>query len=301
MPAFKTVGLIAKPKGLLTNEVTRILDIVSGAGFNVVLDCNASRALHDQQQYPVMTQEEIADAVDIAITIGGDGTMVGAARTLGKKSIPIIGVNAGRLGFITDIVIDEIESTLPAMLRGEYVTDTRPILYGEIFHQGKLAFSSCAVNEIGICHGRALGMVEYALAVDNQPMAIQRADGVIVSTSTGSTAYAMSAGGPVLHPMVRSMLLVPIAPHTLSNRPIVIHSQSQIEIEIKETRSAVASFDAQVLYDVEVGDVIRVHVLKDASFVMLHPKGFNYFDLLRRKLHWSYLPRGEQPVHVPEG
>ena len=141
-------------------------------------------------------------------------------------------------------------------------------------------------------------MVEYTVYVDGLQMSVQRADGVLVSTATGSTAYAMAAGGPIMHPSVASMLLVPIAPHTLSNRPIVLGSHTTIDIEVNETRSAVASFDAQVLIDVQAGDVLRVKVSKE-RFTMLHPVGYNHFDLLRRKLKWNYLPQAERPVHTP--
>ena len=175
----------------------------------------------------------------------------------------------------------------------------RHLLFGRIFRGGEEIFSSVAVNDIGISHGRALGMVEYTVYVDGQQMAVQRADGVLVSSSTGSTAYAMAAGGPIMHPHVLSMLLVPIAPHTLSNRPVVLSSASVVDIEINETRSAVASFDAQVLFDVAVGDIVRVSVSPN-TFTMLHPIGYNHFDLLRRKLKWNYLPQAEKPIHVKE-
>jgi NAD+ kinase len=212
--------------------------------------------------------------------------------------VPVIGINAGRLGFITDIVLEDMNRLLPAMLLGQYVADERSMLEGSVWREGNMLFEGLAVNDIGISHGRALGMVEYTVYVDGLQMAVQRADGVLVSTSTGSTAYAMAAGGPIMHPSVSSMLLVPIAPHTLSNRPIVLGSHTKIDIEVNETRSAVASFDAQVLIDVQAGDVLRVKVSKE-RFTMLHPVGYNHFDLLRRKLKWNYLPQSEHPIHTP--
>ena len=171
---------------------------------------------------------------------------------------------------------------------------------GRIYRDGEEVFASPAVNDITLTHGHALGMVQYTVYVDGRQMSVQRADGVLVSSSTGSTAYAMAAGGPIMHPAVHSMLLVPIAPHTLSNRPVVMSSASVIDIEINETRDALVSFDAQTSFDVAVGDVLRVTVAPEA-FTMLHPEGYDYFELLRRKLRWNYLPQSEHPIHTPEG
>ena len=242
---------------------------------------------------------ELGKMAEVAVVLGGDGTMLGAGRLLAPYGVPVIGVNAGRLGFITDIVHEEMEETLLAMLSGHYVRDERPMLRGRLTRDGETVCSEIAVNDIGITHGRALSMVEYTVFVDGEPIAVQRADGVLVSSSTGSTAYAMAAGGPILHPGVRSMLIVPVAPHTLSNRPLIISSQSTVDVEVNETRSAVASFDAQVNFDVKVGDVLHVKIA-ESTFTMLHPEGFSYFELLRRKLKWNYLPQSERPIHTPE-
>ncbi len=296
MKTFSCIAIISKPVEVLTEHVRKVVNLVRASGATVLLDANSVRDL-GTSEFPPSSPQEIAERADAIITIGGDGTMLGAARAFARHDIPIIGVNAGRLGFITDIAINELDSVLPEMLNGHYCIDERPMLEGTLCRDEKPIFTSLATNDIGLCHGRALGMVEYTLYVDKTELAIQRADGIIVSTATGSTAYAMSAGGPIMHPALGAMLLVPIAPHTLSNRPILVPRSSTVRIEVTETRSAVASFDAQVFFDVLVGDVLKIGTCKDSHFIMLHPEGFNQYDMLRRKLNWSTLPTNDFPVH----
>ena len=292
MQKFERVAVIAKPQGAISRYVRELTDLITRTGCTPYLDENAAAHMPSDCPFESGSAEEIARVCDVAVAIGGDGTMLGAARAMAAYKVPVIGINAGRLGFITDIVLEDMNRLLPAMLLGQYVADERSMLEGSVWREGNMLFEGLAVNDIGISHGRALGMVEYTVYVDGLQMAVQRADGVLVSTSTGSTAYAMAAGGPIMHPSVSSMLLVPIAPHTLSNRPIVLGSHTKIDIEVNETRSAVASFDAQA------GDVLRVKVSKE-RFTMLHPVGYNHFDLLRRKLKWNYLPQSEHPIHTP--
>ena len=298
MQSFEHVAVIAKPNGNIACYVQELIKIIEKNGCKPYLDENAIRHMPQPGRYESGPVHEIARECEAAIAIGGDGTMLGAARMLAPYSLPVIGINAGRLGFITDIVIEDMRRLVPSMLTGHYTVDSRSMLAGEVYRNGEKLFQEHSVNDIGISHGRALGMVEYTVYVDGLQMAVQHADGVIVSTATGSTAYAMAAGGPIMHPQCKNMLLVPVAPHTLSNRPIVLSSHSIIDIEVNETRSAVASFDAQVLFDVMAGDVLRVYV-SPYSFTMLHPVGYNHFDLLRRKLKWNYLPKAERPIHTP--
>ena len=298
MQSFEHVAVIAKPNGNIACYVQELIKIIEKNGCKPYLDENAIRHMPQPGLYESGPVHEIARECEAAIAIGGDGTMLGAARMLAPYSLPVIGINAGRLGFITDIVIEDMRRLVPSMLTGHYTVDSRSMLAGEVYRNGEKLFQEHSVNDIGISHGRALGMVEYTVYVDGLQMAVQHADGVIVSTATGSTAYAMAAGGPIMHPQCKNMLLVPVAPHTLSNRPIVLSSRSVIDIEVNETRSAVASFDAQVLFDVVAGDVLRVYV-SPYTFTMLHPVGYNHFDLLRRKLKWNYLPKAERPIHTP--
>lgn len=300
MDRFDRVAIVAKPMGNLAHYIIDLIELVVRSGCTPCLDtCAAAHLGGGNLPYPVADAGQLGAMCDVAIALGGDGTMLGAARALALYDIPIIGINAGRLGFITDVSIDDMPRVVPAMLSGNCISDRRRLLEGRMFRNGSEIHHELSVNDIGISHGRALGMVEYTVFVDGLQMAVQRADGVIVSSATGSTAYAMAAGGPIMHPNVPSMLVVPIAPHTLSNRPIVLSSASVIDIVVNETRSAVASFDAQMVFDIVPGDMLRVCVSRH-SFTMLHPVGYNHFDLLRRKLQWNYLPNADKPIHTPE-
>ena len=215
--------------------------------------------------------------------------MLGVARSLAPFGTPIVGVNAGRLGFITDIVLEDMERLLPALIQGQCTRDVRRMLGAELVRNGECIFSGLAVNDIGVSHGRAGGMVEFIVYVNGIQMASQSADGIICSTPTGSTAYSLAAGGPLLAPMLDGVTLVPVAPHTLSNRPIVLPGESSIDIEITESRDAVAYFDMQEFADVQPGDVLKIRP-SERTFTMLHPIGYDYFDLLRRKLKWNFMP-----------
>ena len=300
MPDYKKAAVFAKPSGDIGGYLRELLTLLTDAGVAPFLDRMAAGYFPEGAPYPMLSDAELGATCDIALVIGGDGRMLGAARALWPHNLPIIGINAGRLGFITDVTVEDMARQIPRMLAGHAVKDERRFLFGRIYRDGEEVFTSPAVNDITLTHGRALGMVQYTVYVDGQQMSVQRADGVLVSSSTGSTAYAMAAGGPIMHPAVHSMLLVPVAPHTLSNRPVVLSSASTIDIEVNETRSALVSFDAQTSFDVAAGDVLRVTVAPEA-FTMLHPEGYNYFELLRRKLKWNYLPQAEHPIHTPEG
>ena len=221
--------------------------------------------------------------------LGGDGTILGVAREIAGCECPLIGVNAGRLGFITDVVLEDVDTVLPAMLRGECSSDRRHLLEGVVLRNGKEICRNSAVNDIGFSHGRAGGMVDFIIYVDGRQMSSQSADGIICSTSTGSTAYALAAGGPILHPSLEAVQLVPVAPHTLSNRPIVLPANLKIEIELVSARDAVAYFDMQEFCDVIPGDVLRIEQ-SSRTIEILHPLNYDYFELLRRKLKWNFSP-----------
>jgi len=230
--------------------------------------------------------ELAAGQVDLAVAVGGDGTMLAAARQLATLDVPVIGINQGRLGFITDIALDDFEPVLAPMLAGEFVTERRHLLNGEVVRNDASIFSAIAMNDVVVNRGATAGMVELSISVDGHFVAKQRADGLIISTPTGSTAYALSAGGSLLHPSVGGWILVPIAPHNLSNRPIVLPDDCQIEIEMLSDREASANFDMQSLASLEQGDRVVVRRAAHAA-QFLHPLGWNYFDSLRHKLHWN--------------
>ncbi len=236
--------------------------------------------------YPMLDVAGIGAQCDLALVVGGDGTMLGIGRQLAHLGVPLIGINQGRLGFMTDIPYGNFAATLAPMLRGECEEDHRSLMYGRVMRDGRCVFDALAMNDVVVNRGATSGMVELRVEVDGHFVANQRADGLIIATSTGSTAYALSAGGPMLHPSVAAWVLVPIAPHTLSNRPIVLANTMEIAIELVAGRDASANFDMQSLASLLHGD--RLLVTRSKHHVrFLHPKGWSYFDTLRQKLHWN--------------
>jgi NAD+ kinase len=237
-------------------------------------------------QYPILDVVSIGTQCDLALVVGGDGTMLGIGRLLAKFGVPLIGINQGRLGFITDIAFDDYQTVLAPMLRGDFEEDRRWMMQAQVMRDGRSVFNATAMNDVVVNRGATSGMVELRVEVDGRFLANQRADGLIIASPTGSTAYALSAGGPLLHPSIAGWVLVPIAPHTLSNRPIVLSDSGEITVEIVAGRDASANFDMQSLASLMHGDRITV---KRSDFQMrfLHPKGWSYFDTLRKKLHWN--------------
>jgi NAD+ kinase len=222
----------------------------------------------------------------VGLVVGGAGTMLGIGRQMAPYNVPLIGINQGRLGFITDIPLDQYKNTLLPMLKGAYQEDPRSLMQARVVRDGVTVFSALAMNEVVVNRGASAGMVELRVEVDGHFVANQRADGLIVSTPTGSTAYCLSAGGPLLHPSIDGWVIVPIAPHTLSNRPLVLANVSEVAIEIVAGRDASANFDMQSLAALLHGD--RIIVSRSEHKVrFLHPKGWTYFDTLRQKMHWN--------------
>jgi NAD+ kinase len=218
--------------------------------------------------------------------VGGDGTMLGIGRQLACYGVPLIGINRGRLGFITDISLDNYQATLIPMLAGEYEEDHRSLMHAQVMRDGVAVFDALAMNDVVVNRGATSGMVELRVSVGRHFVANQRADGMIIASPTGSTAYALSAGGPLLHPAVPGWVMVPIAPHTLSNRPILLPDADEVLIELVGGRDASASFDMQSLASLAIGDQVVVR-RSEYRVRFLHPKGWSYFDTLRKKLHWN--------------
>jgi NAD+ kinase len=214
--------------------------------------------------------------------------MLSIARDLAAYDVPLIGINFGRLGFMTDIALDQMPEVLGEMLEGRFETDRRTLLEGDVIHSVAVVLHTHALNDVVISHGVAGGLVEFTVRVDGVNMYNQRADGLILATPTGSTAYALSANGPILHPSLAGLVLVPVAPHTLSNRPIALPDNVEIEIELTEVRDASAYFDMQSFSKLAPGDIVRVR--RSSHFAtLLHPAGYNYFATLRQKLHWNVM------------
>jgi NAD+ kinase len=235
--------------------------------------------------YGALSPAELGHQCDIAVVVGGDGTMLGIARQLSRFGIPLVGINQGRLGFITDVSIGQFAEALAPMIAGDYEEERRTMLEGGVCRDGDVIFEGFAMNDVVVSRGATASMVELKIDIGDESVANLRADGLIVGSPTGSTAYALSAGGPILHPGIAGWVLVPIAPHDLSNRPIVLPDSREISIEIVAGRDASVNFDMQALASLLHGD--RITVRRSAHQVrFLHPLGWSYFATLRRKLHW---------------
>jgi len=284
--SFKTVALIGKYKTPeITEPLLRLAAFLSGKGVAVVVD-NLTAENISQNPYRALPLEEMDGAVDLAIVLGGDGTMLNIVRTLTPFGIPLVGVNQGRLGFLTDISLGTMKQTIAAMLEGEFVTEQRMLLSTRIMRDGVEVFNSLAFNEVVLHRGNNSNMIEFEVRIDGEYLYNQRADGLIVSTPTGSTAYALSAGGPLLHPSLDLIALVPVCPHTLSNRPIVVKSESVLEILLHRTTNVRVRFDGHTHFDLQESD--KVVVTRNAqSACLLHPVGHSYYHTLREKLLWN--------------
>jgi NAD+ kinase len=236
-------------------------------------------------QYASLTLDELGAQCDMAVVVGGDGTMLGIARELARHNLPLVGINQGRLGFITDIPVGQFRDLLAPVIGGDYEEEHRSMLEGGIWRGGHTILEAFSLNDVVVSRGATASMVELKINIGDEFVANMRADGLIVSSPTGSTAYALSAGGPILHPGIAGWVLVPIASHTLTNRPIVLPDSGEICIEIVAGREASANFDMQSLASLCIGDQVRVRrSVHKVRF--LHPRGWSYYATLRRKLRW---------------
>lgn len=233
-----------------------------------------------------LTPDQLGQQCDLAVVVGGDGTMLAIARQLARHGTPLVGINQGRLGFITDVAMGQFADALAPMLAGDYEEEHRTMLEGTVWRDGTSIFEGFAMNDVVVNRGGTASMVELKVDIGDEFVANLRADGLIIGSPTGSTAYALSAGGPILHPGLAGWVLVPIAPHDLSNRPIVLPDTGEIRIEIVAGRDASVSFDMQTLASLLHGDCVAIR--RSAHQVrFLHPRGWSYYATLRRKLHWN--------------
>ena len=232
-----------------------------------------------------LTIDQIGAQCDLAVVVGGDGTMLGIARELARHNLPLVGINQGRLGFITDVPIGQYREALAPMIAGDYEEDFRAMLEGEVWRDGHRIFEGLSLNDVVVSRGATASMVELRVDIGDEFVANMRADGLVLASPTGSTAYALSASGPILHPGIAGWVLVPIASHTLSNRPIVLPDTGPVRITVVAGRDASANFDMQGIASLLHGDQVRVQ--RSAHKVrFLHPRGWSYFATLRRKLRW---------------
>jgi NAD+ kinase len=288
----KTIALIGKYNALgMTESISELADFLVQAGHQVVFEIESAQNL-GLEDFPSMSVLEIGNAADIAIVLGGDGTMLGIARQLAPYDVPLIGINQGRLGFITDIPRDQMIGKIAKILEGKNIPEQRCLLQAIVLRDGEQIFSGVAFNDIVLSRGAGSGMIELRVEVDEHFMYNQRSDGLIVATPTGSTAYALSAGGPLLHPSLGGIAMVPIAPHALSNRPIVLPDTSVISVEIVAGRDASVNFDMQSFANLNHKDKIIIS-RSSHQITFLHPEEWNYYHTLREKLHWNEYPSVE--------
>ena len=289
---YKTIALVVRQNtdGIET-PVQSIVDFLQAAGHTVVFETETAARV-GMPGIAAMNAAQIGKHADAAIVMGGDGTMLGIARQLAPFDVPLIGINQGRLGFMTDIPLERMLPVLAEILSGRSKAERRSLLEGKVVRDGEEIFVGLAVNDVVVARGAGAGMAELRVDVDGHFMYNQRSDGLIISTPTGSTAYALSAGGPLLHPSLSGIVLVPIAPHALSNRPIVLPDTSQIMIEIVRGRDISVNFDMQTFASLTQQD--RVIIGRSPhTITFLHPEDWSYYNTLRDKLHWNEYPSGE--------
>jgi len=285
---FKTIGVITKPNAEFISPTLRSLcEFLKKKNCRVLLDEKIPDAINNCK-FEKASRETIGEECDLAIVVGGDGTILSAVRSLAHANVPLLGINVGRLGFLADISPDELETSLDDILNGYYREERRFLLEMQVFRRGELIFEGDAFNDVVVHIRDVARMIEIETRINDKFVNYLRADGIVIATPTGSTAYALSAGGPILHATLDVITLVPISPHTLSNRPIVIDADSQIEILICNTKEGIAqaTCDGHLSTDVHVGDCIKVKRKAD-KITLLHPKQHDYFEILRAKLHWS--------------
>lgn len=285
----KTIAIVGKYLATgITKSISEIAAFLTSYGHTVVVEEDTANNIR-LSGYTSMSVQQIGENADAAIVVGGDGTVLSLARQLAPYPVPLIGINQGRLGFMTDISLDRMIPVLADMLEGHYESESRVLLEAKVLRSGQEIFATRALNDVVVSRGSASGMVELCVNVNGRFMSNQRSDGLIVSTPTGATAYSLSAGGPILHPSLAGLVLVPIAPHALSNRPIVIPDSAEIVIQITGGRDISATFDMQGLTSLEIDDRIVIN-RSQYKMTFLHPQGWSYYDTLRQKLHWNEDP-----------
>ena len=288
--SFRTIALIGKYQ---SKEVAAALATLAAflreRGLEVLIEQGTASST-GTAGYVVAPYEEIGSRADMAVVLGGDGTMLNTARRLAGYGVPLVGVNQGRLGFMTDIARGHMLEKVADVLEGRYQEEHRLMLDAEVLRGGERVFHNLALNDVVLSKGDLGRMIEFQLHVDGEYIYNQRSDGMIVCTPTGSTAYALSANGPILHPSVHGIALVPLCPHALSNRPITLGDRSIIDITLVHPHDARVHCDGQTHFDARAGDTVRI-VRSQRSITLLHPPGYSYFDMLREKLHWSEPPK----------
>ncbi len=289
----KTIALIGKYQSReIAESLALLAQNLDARGVAILVEkttAEISNGTVDLRCWKTADYSGIGQSADLAIVLGGDGTMLNVARQLAGYGVPLVGVNQGRLGFMTDIARAGMLTCIDDLLAGRFSPENRMLLSGEFVRDGKVIESSLALNEIVVDKGAIGRLIEFDLYVDGEFLFNLRSDGLIVSTPTGSTAYSLSANGPIVHPQVNSIALVPLCPHSLTNRPLLVGDGSAIEIRIVRSEDSRVHFDGQLTCDMKPGDSVRIR-RSEHSVCLLHPPGYSYYAMLREKLHWGRQP-----------
>ena len=289
--AIRRVGVLVKPNHPeATKTVCRLLEYFAARGVAVVATPRLDRRAVEAETgcaLDILEAEQLADTVDLIVVLGGDGTMIAAARLLDNRSVPVVGINFGSLGYLTEVRLEEMTEALDSVLAGDFHLDQRVMLAAELRRGEEKLLRNRVLNDVVISKSALARIIEIETWLDGKFVNCFRADGLIVSTPTGSTAYNLSAGGPIVFPSMNAVVITPICPHTLSNRPLVVPDEAEIELVLKTPKEEVAlTLDGQVGYRLEVDD--RVHISKSrTAFNLIQPLNRNYFEVLRGKLRWG--------------
>ena len=286
--SFKKIGLVGRrQQSGLRQVLQQLLGLLAARGLEVLLEDSLDKVLPGHSQR-LATRDEIGQETDLVIVVGGDGSLLSAARTLAKYETPVLGINRGRLGFLTDITPDVMDQQIPAVLEGHFERESRFLLDAEVRRGGEVVGRADALNDVVVNSGTSARMIEFELHINDTFVYRQRADGIIVSTPTGSTAYSLSGGGPIMHPTLDAMVLVPMFPHALSSRPIVVDGDSEIRVDILE-RNRIhppVTCDGQVNMTARPGDSVHISK-KPHRLILLHPPGHSFYASCRDKLRWG--------------
>lgn len=285
---FDRIGLVGRSQQEGLREVLQeLIALLQGLDRELILEQRLAE-LVPETSLPCGSLEDIGEDSDLVIVVGGDGSLLSAARTLARYETPVLGINRGRLGFLTDISPDDMHSQVPAVLAGEFVRESRFLLDAKVQREGKTVGRADALNDVVVNSGTSAQMIEFELSINGVFVYRQRADGLIVSTPTGSTAYSLSGGGPIMHPTLDAVVLVPMFPHALSSRPIVVDGNSEIRLDIL-SRNRIhppVTCDGQVNMTARPGDSVVI-TKKPHRLTLLHPVGHSFYASCRDKLHWS--------------
>lgn len=285
---FKHVGIISKFSDVTIGETIETLaKFLVARNIDVVLDESAAKTL-TQTELEITDIHQLGERCDLAIVVGGDGTLLHTARTLADYDIPLVGINLGRLGFLADISPNDMLQRLDEILSGQYFEEKRFLLNSSVVRNGETILKGNAFNDVVIHKWNSVRMIEFETYVNGLLVHNQRSDGLIVSTPTGSTAYALSGGGPIIHPSLNAILLVPICPHTLSNRPIVLDAESQIKLVVKDSDKPHVriTLDGQTNHEIHDGDTIEI-TKHHKPVRLIHPSDHDHYQILRAKLRWG--------------